>query len=415
MLFVAFLFWRGVWPGTTIVHSDFANYYTAARLVATDQPLDSIYHNAWFQKQIKEQGINTPGKFAPFPPLSAFVMLPLTPFEPLMAQRVFTFLNLVALVLGIGVVSKLLNWGWIDSSLFFLCFGTCLANNFAFGQVYVIMTVFLLWACYLLPQRPRVAAFVISFFTALKYIPVLLLTGFGTLRIHSNTNQKEKHESGIVLSWSGAFLLLLVILQLAWFGWPVCRSFFIQTFLPHLQSRLDGQESYSFHYQSWDALFRYSFIPDATYNPHPFIDWPSGLWVGKLVVGLALLISTAYILWQHAKNTTSRRPVFLSVPMLAAFAFLPVSASYHFIVLLVPLVLLIQANLFSKKSLATVFAICFLMGFIPYGWALHLGENVNLLLGFPRLWLMMALYVVIFLQLQPIHLKTGNDNSTLTQ
>lgn len=404
-VFVAFLLWRGLLPGLTTVHSDFANYYTAARLVATNQPLDSIYHNSWFQVQIKKQGIDTPGKFAPFPPISAFFMLPLAPFDALTAQRVFTLLNLVALVLGIRVVSRLLNWSWIDSSLLFLCFGSGLSNNFAFGQVYLIMTVSLLWAFYALPYLPRLAALLISFFTAFKYIPVLLLAGFGALGFSSNENQHEHRESTNMLRWSAIFLSLLLAFQLLWFGWPVCRSFYTQTFLPHLQSRLDGQEPYSFYFQSWDALLRYSFIPDPVYNPRPFVDWRAGLFVGKLTVGVTLLSSTTYIMWLHARNNATRRAVFFATPLLAAFAFLPVSASYHFIVLLVPLVILIQAKLLNRKFLTIVLALCFSMGFVPYSWAFYLGENVNLVLGFPRLWLASGLVAIIFFRLAR-HAKT---------
>src|SRR5689334_11987915 len=98
-ILVIWLLIRGVQPGLTTLHSDFSNYYVSARLVAKGSNLDSLYHNEWFQNEMVKAGATAQGKFAPFPPLTAWFMLPISWLSPLSAQRVFVFINLIFLLI----------------------------------------------------------------------------------------------------------------------------------------------------------------------------------------------------------------------------------------------------------------------------------------------------------------------------
>ncbi len=83
------------------MHSDFANYYVSAKMVLEKDSLDRLYDNEWFQQKIVTHGINTLGKFAPFPPVTAWMMLPLANFNPITAQRIFLSINLIFLIVCI--------------------------------------------------------------------------------------------------------------------------------------------------------------------------------------------------------------------------------------------------------------------------------------------------------------------------
>ena len=396
-LLIFFFLWKGVIPAFTIVHSDFANYYVAAQLVVEHAPLDSLYNNPWFQHQIKKQNIQTLGKFSPFPPISALILIPLTPFSPLGAQQIFTLINLLFLALTIWLTTKIINWPLLDSALLIFSFGLGLSNNVAFGQVYLIMTASLLLGWWLIPRKKIVTGLLIGFFTALKYFPLLIIGGFTLLSFpyfRSKGNDSWHHHQSVA-RWCLLFLLLFIGIQLSWFGLPLCVEFFNQTFLPHLNSNLEGQEPYSYYYQSWDALLRYAFVADLKFNHDPAINWPNGLWIGKLIIALVLVVSTGITLWRY-KNSSVNRAVFISVPALAALVFLPVAATYHFILLLFPLIILIEVKLLHGNILTVIWMICFMIGFILYKWIIYLGENINFLLGFPRLWLMTALYFIVF-------------------
>ncbi len=143
-MLLIFLFIRGVQPAWKEIHSDFANYYVSAKLVVRGESLDKLYNNEWFQEEIKGYGINTLGKFSPFPPITAWMMIPFTVFSPLQAQRIFTIINLIFLGLGIQMLKQLTGWRTRHCVLFVLGGGLSLVNNVAFGQVYWIMTVFIL-------------------------------------------------------------------------------------------------------------------------------------------------------------------------------------------------------------------------------------------------------------------------------
>src|SRR5260370_26216034 len=143
----ALLFYKGILPAWNSIHSDFANYYVSAKLISAglDAP-EKLYDNDWFQSKINEYGIKTRGKFAPFPPLTAFIMLPLTFLEPLTAQRTFTILNLLFLGMGILVLKRITQWPWEHAVLSWLLLGWGLTNNIAFGQLYLIIGVGILAA-----------------------------------------------------------------------------------------------------------------------------------------------------------------------------------------------------------------------------------------------------------------------------
>src|SRR5579859_5219022 len=95
---LAALLWvRGIAPAITQVGSDFPSYLTAARIVADGRPAARLYDIPWFQDQMRQYGIGVPreGKFAPFPPPTALLLIPLCRLPPLTALRVMTAVSLL--------------------------------------------------------------------------------------------------------------------------------------------------------------------------------------------------------------------------------------------------------------------------------------------------------------------------------
>src|SRR3989442_1984792 len=134
------------------IDSDFPNYYTAARLVIEGGNLTSLYDDAWFQKQIEREGIDREGKFSPFPPLDAFIMIPIAHLSPQHALQAWTIVNVLLLGANILLLSKILGRGWVWSGLLFLGSGLALVNNFRLGQFYLALSL-LLSAGYLFPPE----------------------------------------------------------------------------------------------------------------------------------------------------------------------------------------------------------------------------------------------------------------------
>ncbi len=149
---------KGISPGWNQVHSDFANYYVSSKLILEDESLDSLYDNEWFKQKIKDHGIQTQGKFSPFPPATAWLMIPLTTFNPLTAQRIFLIVNMVFTLAGIILLQKILHWKIHYCTLLIFGSGLSLANNFAFGQVYWIITFLILLSVLLVKKNYPVIA-----------------------------------------------------------------------------------------------------------------------------------------------------------------------------------------------------------------------------------------------------------------
>ncbi len=400
--FIGLLIIKGIIPAWRSVHSDFANYYVSASLVADGVSLENLYDNEWFQNRINSYGIDTPGKFSPFPPLTAWMMLPLTPFEPLTAQRLFTIVNLFFVALGVVTLKKITSLTWAQCAIVLMGCGLGIINNIAFGQIYLVMMVFMLFAFHLINCKFYITAgIVLGFLTALKYFPIVIIGSLFLVGI----SQQKKNDSGFhgILSNSNlqvAFfsiftLAVLWIIQYFYFGSQVLTDFLHSAFIPHLDGTLTGQGLYSFHFQSWDNLFRNLFVYNKEFNLHPALNWPQGRIIFKIVITLiisSLLFLNLYQYW--LAPLAERWLVYLSMPMLAALVLLPASATYHFVLLVPPLALLMSRSLLTKRTMYFMLAIYGLIGLIPYGLAFTLGRTWGLFFAYPRLWLMTILFFV---------------------
>src|SRR6202048_3099001 len=102
VLFVALAFVlaaRGMVPAMSKIDSDFPNYFTAAKIVADGGNVERLYDDSCFQGQMRRYQIGKPsaGKFAPFPPPTALLLVPLAQLEPLSALRVMTGVSTLCL------------------------------------------------------------------------------------------------------------------------------------------------------------------------------------------------------------------------------------------------------------------------------------------------------------------------------
>ena len=404
---VGFLLIKGILPAWNEVHSDFANYYVSAKLVTDGQPIDSLYDNAWFQKKIIENGIDTPGKFAPFPPITAWMMTPFTFFSPLAAQRIFTLINLLFLAGCVWLMQKITEWKMTYCAIFFLGGGLSIVNNIAFGQVYGIMTFFILLSIFLLQKNPVLAGMSLGVFSALKYFPIVFSVGYFLNGLNNNRVSATENRHSIIsssdskLAFSSLLtLVVLIILQFLFFGTAVMNEFLTTVFIPHLDGHLTGQGLYSFQFQSWDNFFRILFIANAEFNPSPFVDWPNGKTVCKIIIVAFVTGLTAYTLYRCKDLESSlRRSVFLGLLSLTALVILPASATYHFVLLVIPLTLLLREHILDHQAKIILLVAYGLIGFIPYGLAFRLAASFGLFFAYPRLWLISVMYFTVVVSL----------------
>jgi hypothetical protein len=405
VVLIAFVGFKGVRPGWTVVNSDFANYYVAAQLVVQGKPLDKLYDNDWFQEQIKDNGISTPGKFAPFPPITAWMMVPLTPASPLHAQRILMVVDLLFLGLAIWLMQIMFSFHWRTALILILGAGQGFSNNLAFGQVYWIIATSILLAIYLEQKGyARIGGALLAIGAAIKYIPVVFIFSFLFLAF-------KRPKSGTPITKTSAFqtalaglftITALVIAQYAFFGSDIMQTYFSEAFLPHLDGTLRGQGEYSLPFQSWDGLLRHWFVGDRVFNPTPLFPWPEGRIIGKLILLGGITASLLYSLFR-LRNSPHFYTAALTLPLLGAMVLLPATTTYHFILLLTPIALLInQSEWIGRYWCAVILALYFVIGFLPLSFFFEASSSWGIWFAYPRVWLTTSLYVLVIVRLHQI-------------
>lgn len=371
---------------------DFPNYYTSSKLLVQGEPVAKFYDNSWFEEQGHALGFERVVRFNPFPPATSVLMLPLTGFDPLTAKRIWIFINALLLILAIRLVKNIFSFDWPLSAFFVLLLGSSLALNFRLGQFYLAMLVLLLYA-YKSYQNNQwgLSAFLLSALTIVKYLPIIFIFGFFKKRY---------------LIIFGVTLTLLMAGQWLAFGTETMGTY-IGVLFGHLNGSIDGQGQHVIAFQSFDSLLANIFVSHPTANPQPLIDWPIGKQIGKLsiifIVGLFAL-KTMYKI--RGLEHSLRKDLMLIIVGLGAFTVLPASASYHFVLLLFPFILLIR-TLSGRVKTGQVLTLIFLFALIvnvafinvPFNTGIRL---FDLLLDYPRLWMMTGLYIYTIVLLSKI-------------
>lgn len=370
------LVWRGILPALTKIDSDFPNYYVSAKLVLKGGEVDRLYDDDWFQQQIYLEGINQLGKFSPFPPVTAFVFIPLAWLKPLDALRAWTFFNIVILVASIVLLSKIVNKDWLWCSLIFLLSGHALINNFRLGQFYLVLTLVILGGYYLWQRKQHaLTGLMFGFGTAIKYFPIVFLPLFVFWK------EWRAVAAFLVTPLAAYFISLLV------FGVKLHQQFFSSVLLGHLMGNI--QNPFSHFFQSWNSLLHKLLVYEEALNPEPMLNSPA---LASILLGLVycFVFFSALVALKNQQANKAKQFAFLGI---AELVILPASATYHFLLLVLPVAILLSGGTWNTKEkiIATAYAG---IGFIPYSFFHRFdGRGFLTVLAYPRL----LLITIIFL------------------
>jgi len=378
---------KGVLPAFRTIDSDFPNYYVAAKIIREGNDPARLYDDGWFQQQIHASGIRQLGKFSPFPPATALVLLPLTGFSPLTALRIVTVLNLLMVAAAILLLARCCAFTLLESSAFVLLSGIGLVNCIRFGQLYIAVSLLMVLGFFLLERRQEAwAGACLALPVPFKYFPAVYLAYFG---------MKGKWK---ILLASAAVVLGIFGISVAFMGWQVHAQFFRSILPRHLQSDLSPADPFSVAFQSWDSLLRRLFVYDAARNPHPVVH----AWGFYLALKAAIILCTTAAAGQGMRwaerngNSGGQR---LSIALLGIWGLLiaPATATYHFILLWLPVGCLLAYLRETGKAgwFCLSLSLYAGIGFVPYAAFRSLaGQGVLSLAAYPRLWLTCALFFV---------------------
>jgi hypothetical protein len=388
----AYVFHKGVVPALSEIDADFPGYFTAARIVVDGQDTQRLYDDDWFREQIRRYGLESaknPGKFAPFPPPTALLLVPLARFEPLTALRIVTVVSVLCIICSIYLLARILAWNSVDSALFILSSGLAIIGGLRCGQPYILISTFCILGYYLyLERRPVLAGICLGLFVPIKYFPVIILAYFAF-------RKEWKVLLGGALAIAGVGLVSIDVL-----GWKVHEIFFLSVFGNHLTGRLSLQDQavpFTAVYQSFDTLFDRLFVFDPARNPQPLLAAPILRTAGLIAVKGSILLAAVAALIKLAREQTSSAAA-PSVGILGILLFLiaPATATYTCALLWLPVALLINYFLAIGARMPAYFilGVYALIGFIPYQYAYPFeGHGGLTVLAYPRLYLLLAMFI----------------------
>jgi Glycosyltransferase family 87 len=387
-----YVFVKGVVPALSQIDADFPGYFTSARIVIDRQDTRRLYDDDWFREQIRRYGLESaqnPGKFAPFPPPTALLLVPLARYEPLTALRILTAVSVLGLICSIFLLARILAWHPIDSALFILSSGTAIISGLRFGQPYILISTACILGYYLyLRRRPWLAGACLGLFVPIKYFPIVILAYFGS-------RKEWKVVLGGVAAIAGVALVSVAVL-----GWKIHQIFLLSILGNHLTGHLSLQAQappFTAVYQSFDTLFNRLFVFDPAMNPRPLLAAPLLAMLSIIAVKCAILLVAVATLLKLARDGTSSS-VAPSIGILGILVLLiaPATATYMCALLWLPVALLIDYFLARQARVQAYFILgaYTLIGFIPWRYTYPFeGHGGLTVLAYPRLLVLFAMFV----------------------
>jgi hypothetical protein len=352
--------------GWTRAETDFPNYYTAALLVRKGEKLRNYYNWTWFQRQMNYAGIERQlGGYIPQTPLTMLPMLPIAGYSPQTAKRIWLAVNLIFLAATVWLLSRMTRFRKIEITLLALAGYGSLHINLLLGQYYIFLLFLLTLAFYCLHRdRPRSGGFLLGVAFALK------LYG-GPFILYFAAKRCWKAAAGVI-----AGSLCLGAVALALFGWSD-----IAYFGTHILPRaLTGETLDPFNPGNGtiSTLLRRMFMPEPELNPHPLFNAPWLFFFFRPFVTLAVL---GFPLLALSRSAAAKGEFawFLVALLLAS----PNTASYTFILLLLPVTLLMES---AGRWKRIVLLACYVALTIP------MRPSWNWL--FPKVLFLVALFVL---------------------
>jgi hypothetical protein len=351
--------------GLTKPETDFPNYYTAAVLARQGQPLREFYDWTWFARQMNYVGNEGRlGTYTAQTPLTMLPMVGLAGFPPQRAKQIWLACNLIFLGAAVWLMSRITRVRLESIWLLAFCGYFSLRANFVLGQYYVFLLFLLTLAFYFIHRGKYLLG------GAMSGIAFGLKLYGGPLLLYFAARRQWKAVLGMI-----AVALLLVGLAIALFGMADVRYYATQI----LPRSLEGGpiDPYNPGNPTFTTLLRRTFMGEAELNPHPSWQAPQVYFFLRSFISMAIVV---FLALGASRKCASERHDFAWF-VIAAMLLSTSVASYTYIILLLPVVLLLE-EAGPWESAFLVFS------YVLLSWPLH---PVGL---FPKVWLLAGLFVV---------------------
>jgi len=302
--------------------TDFPNLYLSAQLAHQGYDTSRMYEWIWQQREKDHRAIQVRViGLIPVTPFSTLAIWPLTAVPPLTAKRIWIVLNLM-LLFPIGwFLHSMTGLGYRRIAIALaLCFP--LYRNLEFGQVYVLLLLLVVAACWAyLRGLDALAGSLVAIAAACKIFPILLFVLL------------LRRRAWRALAWGTITGLGAVSLSVLAFGWNVHRTYLNEV----LPWALHGEAMPPYLFTtSISGLLHLLFLPEPQWNPNPW--HPSVQCYALLVPALQMLVLAPAILMADRKDRTPERIMLeWSALLTAALAISTIPALYNFVLMVLPI------------------------------------------------------------------------------
>jgi hypothetical protein len=373
----------------TALVTDFPDYYMSARLAHEHYDTSRMYEWTWIQREKDQHDVDIRViGMIPITPFSTLALWPLTDLAPLTAKHIWILLSLVLLVPIGWMLRSMTHLSYQRIALAF-SLSIPLYRNLQFGQFYVLLLLLIVAACWAyLREYYVLAGALVAVAAACKIFPILFFVFFLQRR------SWRALASGVVTG------LATVAVSVVIFGWSPHRTY-LHEILPWTLHG-EGMSPYVTSSASISSVLHYLFLAEPQWNPHPWHSSP--LWYALLQPTLQMLVLAPAVLLIRRNDRTQHRILLeWSALLTASLAISTMPASYHFVLMVLPICVL-AARLVERKWywwLAVLLVLYLGIGFPMPGPSRIMG--LAILLYVPRLFLMLALLLGIYVLLWPEH------------
>lgn len=349
------------------VETDFPNYYAAAVLARHHMPLQRFYDWRWFQRQMNYAGTERQlGGYIPQTPLTMLPILPMSGLAPQAAKRVWLLLNLILLVGAVLLIARMTYTPLSVILLIAFAGYPSLDSNFRLGQYYIFLLFLLTIGVWCLVRGYLFTGGVtMGVICMLKVYSAPLLLYFAWKR-------QWRALIGMLAS-----CLALGALSVALFGWDA--NVFYVTFVFRRASENSILDPYNPVTGTLTNLLRRMFILEPELNPHPLFQAPFVFFLLQPLLTMLILAAPLLTVARNAVVTSKELAWFLVAILLAS----PNTASYVFVVLLLPIAILLDE---SGRPWAPALVLIYVLLCLPlrpaWSWL------------FPKVWLLFILYLI---------------------
>ena len=347
----------------------FASYYTASKLLSEGENVSRYYDDDWFSGNVKRFVPEVYEIYNVNMPTTSLIILPLVTFDYSTARIIWTIFNFIILFAAVLFLIQKFNYKEFWTPLILILFLSYqpLYANILFGQAYILILCLLIlaWYAYVSGNEKLLGV-------AIGLIFILKSTSF-IFWLFLLVQRRWRS-----LVWGLLTVSVVSLFSLPWIGFDAW-----QTYAGKITGFVANPSLSVTAYQTVHSFFYHITTFSKEWNPEPLFNLPL---LGNLLSIFSVLIITAVSSFIAFKQNKSEMA--FSIFIIAGLIISPVSLDYHYTILLLPILILI--NNIRKDSTAMIWVmilifISLIALYLPYA-SPRLTKGVLAVFAYPKLY-----------------------------